>query len=47
MKSKCLKMLSLINSLALFTVIQTANSTCLFCFHQPEFPKEAKKYVKK
>jgi cyclic lactone autoinducer peptide len=32
------------NSVALALVVQTANSACMWIFHQPEFPDEAKKY---
>lgn len=32
------------NFLALRLVAQTANSACIWIYHQPEFPEEAKKY---
>ena len=32
------------NAMALAMVIQTANSACLWIYHQPEFPEEAGKY---
>ena len=33
-----------VNAMALFLVYQTANATCMWLFHQPEFPKEAEKF---
>lgn len=38
------KLLSLFNCLALMLVIQSANTACLWNFHQPEFPEEAIQY---
>ena len=35
------KIMKVINCLALVLVAATANSACVFYFHQPEFPKEA------
>lgn len=32
---------SVINCIAMMLVFATANSTCLWYYHQPEFPKEA------
>lgn len=40
------KMLMGLNCMALMLVAQTANSACLWIFHQPEFPEEAKKFSK-
>lgn len=40
------KVMVLMNCVATFFVIQTANSACAWIFHQPEFPEEAKKYSK-
>lgn len=34
------------NSLAKATVIRSANSTCVWLAHQPQFPKEAECYSK-
>lgn len=34
------------NSLAKVTVIRSANSTCVWLAHQPQFPKEAECYSK-
>ncbi|RKI26563.1 cyclic lactone autoinducer peptide [bacterium 1xD8-6] len=38
------KLLKALNCMALVFVIQTANAACIWMFHQPEFPEEAKKY---
>ncbi len=38
------KVLVGLNCIALAFVIQTANAACIWMFHQPEFPEEAKKY---
>ncbi len=49
MKSKFIlltKMLLGLNCMALAFVVQTANSACLWIFHQPKFPEEAKKYIR-
>lgn len=40
------KMMAVINCLAVVLVAQTANSACIWIFHQPEFPQEAKKFCK-
>lgn len=40
------KFLGFINVLALLLVKQTANSSCAWVFHQPEFPDEANKFKK-
>ena len=31
----------ILNCLALLMVFATANSACIWCYHQPDFPKEA------
>lgn len=33
-----------LNVLALFLVMQTANSACIWVAHQPEFPEAANKF---
>lgn len=38
------KVLMGLNCIALTLVSQTANTACIWIFHQPEFPEEAKKY---
>lgn len=40
------KLAECINSLAKATVIESANSTCVWLAHQPQFPKEAEYYSK-
>lgn len=40
------KILMGLNCVALALVVQTANAACIWMFHQPEFPEEAKKYSK-
>lgn len=40
------KMMAVMNCLAVMLVAQTANSACIWIFHQPEFPQEAKKFCK-
>lgn len=40
------KMMKVMNCLAVMLVAQTANAACIWIFHQPEFPQEAKKYSK-
>lgn len=40
------KMITVMNCLAVMLVAQTANSACIWIFHQPEFPQEANKYSK-
>ncbi len=36
--------LCIFNSLVLIFVAHMANTTCVWTFHQPEFPEEAKKF---
>jgi cyclic lactone autoinducer peptide len=38
------KVLCVLNSMAIVIVAQIANSTCIWMFHQPKFPEEAKKF---
>lgn len=38
------KIMKAINCMALALVAVSANSTCAFYFHQPEFPKSADKF---
>lgn len=38
------KVLGLLNCMALALVVQTANAACVWIFHQPKFPEEARKY---
>lgn len=38
--------MGLINTFALFLVMQTANSACIWVAYQPEFPEEAKRLIK-
>lgn len=45
-KSIYQKILGTLNWWALLLVKQTANSSCAWVFHQPEFPKEANKFKK-
>ncbi len=40
------KILGIINMLALLLVRQTANTSCAWMFHQPDFPKEANMFKK-
>lgn len=40
------KSLILLNSLAMVLAVQSANIACAWIFHQPEEPKELKKYRK-
>jgi cyclic lactone autoinducer peptide len=35
-----------VNMFALLMVFQSANSTCVWVFHQPKFPDDAEKYIK-
>ncbi|PXV95602.1 cyclic lactone autoinducer peptide [Lachnotalea glycerini] len=42
----CQKIIKPINFLALLLVKQTANASCAWVFHQPEFPEEASKFKK-
>jgi len=46
---KCFKngLMSCVNALAMLMVIQSANSACLWVVHQPEFPREAKAFIRK
>lgn len=44
MKKILLKGLKYLNAIALLTVIQSVNSTCVFYYHQPVMPKKALKY---
>ncbi len=45
-KAYLLKFLQIFNAIALVTVIQSANSACIFYYHQPAFPQAAEKYKK-
>lgn len=45
-KTRMLKFLQVFNAIALAAVIQSANSACIFYYHQPAFPKAADKYRK-
>lgn len=38
------KILGAVNCIALALVVQTANAACIWIFHQPKFPEEARKY---
>lgn len=38
------KIMKFINCLALVLVAVSANSTCMFYFHEPKFPDAAKKF---
>lgn len=38
--------LGCVNALAMMMVVQTANSACIWIVHQPEFPDEAKKFIR-
>lgn len=40
------KILGVLNVLAVVLVTQTANSTCVWLYHQPEFPASANKFKK-
>jgi cyclic lactone autoinducer peptide len=40
------KILGTVNMLALLLVKQTANASCAWMFHQPEFPEGANKFKK-
>lgn len=40
------KLLKLLNCLSLKLVARSANSACVWYFHQPEFPEEANKFKK-
>ncbi len=41
-----IRIMKILNCLALMMVIQSANTVCAFYFHQPEFPEAAKKFKK-
>lgn len=43
-KLKKENVIKVINCLALVLVAVSANSACVFYFHQPEFPKAADKF---
>lgn len=45
-KNSIMKFLGVFNSLALLFVAQSANSTCAFFYHQPEFPAAANRFRK-
>lgn len=38
------KILIGLNCMALAFVVQTANAACIWMFHQPEFPDEARRF---
>lgn len=40
------RILVIINRLAILLVRQTANSSCAWVFHQPDFPDDANKFKK-
>lgn len=40
------KLIGILNCIAIMLVVQTANTACLWVYHQPEFPAEANKYKK-
>ena len=47
MKNKIMRYLgAIMNSFALMLVVQSANTACVWIFHQPEFPEEANRYRK-
>lgn len=47
MKSKIFRKLGVLtNCIALMFVIQSANTACVWIFHEPFFPKEANKFKK-
>lgn len=46
MKKFILKYSEIIAALALVVTTLTANSTCVYCIHQPEMPKNSKKLRK-
>ncbi len=41
------KIIEFLNSLATLLVMQTANSACIWVAHQPDFPKEAEKFIRR
>lgn len=45
-KMICHNIIETTNNLALLLVKQTANASCAWVFHQPEFPEEASKFKK-
>lgn len=47
MKSKIFRKLGdVANFIALMLVVQSANTACVWIFHEPFFPKEANKFKK-
>ncbi len=38
------KILVGLNCMVLAFVVQTANAACIWIYHQPKFPEEARKY---
>lgn len=36
-----------VNAMAMMLVVQTVNSACVWIVHQPEVPREAKKYIRR
>ncbi len=46
LKSLNLKSFNFFNMLALSLVKSNVNSYCMWIYHQPEFPAEARKYSK-
>lgn len=40
------KMLAIANGFAMILVVLSANTCCIWAFHQPEFPETAKKYIR-
>lgn len=46
MKKLNFKLITVLNSLAILFVSQSANTACSWMFHQPEFPKEANRFNK-
>jgi len=45
-KNIFMKIVGLVNCLALVLVAQTANTACIWTFHQPEFPEAANRFKK-
>ncbi len=45
-KNVLMKLVGLVNCLALVLVAQTANAACIWTFHQPEFPEAANRFKK-
>lgn len=46
-KKLSVKMLGIVNLMALLLVSHSANITCVWAFHQPEFPEAAQKFKKR